>query len=220
MWVYTNGVYPMDVQAGTAGIRDEVARLRRQLRVTQWAAAAAVLVVGSLFAARGRDRGSPGASGTVPDAVAVAASISARELILRDDKGNARATLRCSGAGQPVLTLVGTGGARIDLGFLDRSDDAPELTIADAKGQSRLSLFSRIGQPDGETGFNLIDDAGNARFLLGYSRASGSHLSLKPAKLGDATATLWMTPVGNPGIQFIDGTGKYVLDVQYPYKSR
>jgi hypothetical protein len=63
----------------------------------------------------------------------------AKNFVLVDDKGKARATLGCQVGGSPTLTLDdGKGQDRISLGLAE--DGTPSLVLIDGNGQPRVVL--------------------------------------------------------------------------------
>src|SRR4051794_30104213 len=125
-----------------AGRLDKLERDNQRLRESRgrWRAGGASLLagVGMLTLAGAAARSWP--------------TVEAREFVLRDDPGKARAALTIRPDGTPGLGLMDQDG-RVRLSFDLGRDDAPGMNLYDRDGTLRAALAIR---PDGTPGLGLF----------------------------------------------------------------
>jgi hypothetical protein len=191
-------------------LRDQI----RQLETAQrWYAAILALVFAlsmllswfSISLANSRVPSPAGAQASPAD------KVTARQFILVDEQGRARAALQLSASGQPRLVLEGNEGSSVSVGFQDAAKDFPNLAMYDVTGKRRLGATLTLYGPE----MVFHDESGQPGITMTCSRLTGPSLSLAKRPT-EGSAQMGLFSNGAPFLDLIDAEGNAVASFPPP----
>lgn len=148
----------------------------------------------------------PGAAPGVTDPSA------ARQFVLVDGEGRARASLQLTASGQPRLLLEGNDGSTVACGFQDATKDFPDVTMTDTAGRRRFAVSVSDSGPE----LSLFDDGGQIAAKLvcgGRDQGPALYLARRPT---EGFAQIGLFSNASPFLDLVDGQGKEVMGLPAP----